>query len=113
MSEIDPDLLRGYIAYLDRGATTHAAYAQTASVQAVELSAAVDAMASNQTVDIESGMERGDSDVQIAASRVELLNLQASIHTLGLSTCLLGLALLAGQGHSVPQAPRLPEEPPT
>ncbi len=106
----DPEhVLRGYIAYLERGAATHANYAQVAQDQALELAKAVDAMAADQVVDVESGVERHDSDVAIVANRIELLNLQASTHTLGLSVCLVGLAVLSAMGKNVPQAPPLPK----
>ncbi len=109
-SHASEHLLAGYVRYLERGATTHAAFGQIASEQAVELAKAVDAMAADQVVDVEDGMERHDSDVAIVANRVELLNLQASIHTLGLSVCLVGLALIQAGGHDVPAAPPLPGE---
>lgn len=109
-SHASEHLLRGYVSYLERGATTHAAFGQIASEQAVELAKAVDGMAANQQTDAEDGLERQDSDVQIVANRVELLNLQASIHTLGLSVCLVGLALIQAGGHDVPAAPPLPED---
>lgn len=102
--------LRGYVGYLSRGAATHAAYAHAASEQAVELAKAVDAMAANQVSDGEDGLVRHDSDVAVAANRVELLNLQASTHTLGLTVCLVGLSILGALGVEIPDAPPLPED---
>lgn len=102
-------VLRGYIAYLERGAATHANYAQVAQDQALELSKVVERMFANRVADAEDGIERHDSDAHIAGNRVELLNLQASTHTLGLSVCLVGLAVLSAMGKSVPQAPPLPD----
>lgn len=109
-SHASEHLLRGYVRYLERGATTHAAFGQVASEQAVELAKTVEAMFANRVTDAEDGTERHDSDHQIVANRVELLNLQASIHTLGLSVCLVGLSLIQASGHDVPAAPPLPEE---
>lgn len=103
-------VLRGYIRYLERGATTHAEYAQASSLQAVELSLRVEDMAAGMVAAAEDGEKVDGSPIELLAGRVEALNIQASIHTLGLSTCLVGLALLAAQGHSVPEAPPLLEE---
>ena len=109
----DPEhVLRGYIAYLERGASTHASYAQAAQDEAVQAVKELSAMASNRTSDAEDGIERHDSDLEIVAMRVELLNLQASTHTVGLSVCLVGLAVLAAMGKDVSQAPPLPKDPP-
>ena len=112
MSEIDPDILRGYVRYLERGATTHASYGQAASEQAVATSKYADNLQTSLIERAEEGEPVSLVPLELAQLRIVTLELQASIHTVGLSVCLLGLSLLAGQGHSVPQAPRLPEEPP-
>ena len=106
----DPDhVLRGYIAYLFRGCTTHATYAALCSQQAVELSKRVEAMSGNMQVAAEDGEAVDGAPIELAALREEVLNLEASVNSLGLSICLVGLAILAGQGHDVPQAPQLPD----
>ena len=102
--------LRGYIRYLERGATTHASYAQTAGEQALELTKRLDTMAGEMQVAAEDGETVDASPIELVAARIESFNLQASVHTLGLSVCLVGLSILAGMGHAVPDAPPLPEE---
>lgn len=104
-------LLDGYIAYLFRGCTTHATYAALCSQQAVELSKRVETMSGNMQVAAEDEETVDGSPIELASLREEILNLEASVNSLGLSICLVGLAVLAGQGHPVPQAPQLPEVP--
>lgn len=96
-------VLRGYIDYLERGAATHAAYAHTASAQSLELSERLE----KRVAAIEDSPDVQIMDMEITANRVEILNLEASTHTVGLSICLVGLAVLAALGHDVPKAPPL------
>ena len=69
MSEIDHEVLRGYIRYLERGATTHAGYAQTASRQAVELSLQVEDLAAGRVAAAEDGAKVDGSPSELLAGR--------------------------------------------
>jgi hypothetical protein len=93
--------LAGYIAYLERGCATHANYAQTVQEQVLELQAELD-----QAVELEAA----DFKIERIALRLHVLELQSSIHTSGLSTCIAGLAICAAIGADVPAPPPLPEE---
>ncbi len=96
-----------YIRHLERGAATHASYAQVASEQAVAQSRRVDQMAGAMQVAAEDGEMVDAMPIEIAALRGEILELQASIHTVGLSICLVGLTIAGALGKIVPSPPEV------
>lgn len=105
-------VLKAYAGHLERGAQTHATYGQIASRQAVTqehlLEQLAERMGKGKTEEeLDLGIET--PAFVMGQQMVELFNLQASIHTLGLSVCLAGLAGLAAQGVEVPDPPPLPE----
>lgn len=94
------ETVQGYVEYLERGAATHATYAQTASDQAIH----VEERLANAL-----GGGSPEVELDVIALRIAVLEVQASVHTAGLSTCLAALAQLAAAGFDVSAAPPLPE----
>jgi hypothetical protein len=105
-------VLKKYAAHLERGAQTHSVYAQIASRQAVTQEHLLEDLAERLEegkTEEELGLGVDRPAFVLGQQMVELFNLQASIHTLGLSVCVAGLAGLAAQGVEVPDPPPLPE----
>lgn len=96
-----------YIRHLERGAATHAAYGNLASEQAVATSKHADDLVTAMVERGEDGEQVDGTGAELAQLRVEVLELQASIHSVGLSICLVGLTIAGSLGQVVPQPPDL------
>lgn len=96
-----------YIRHLERGAATHAAYGNLASEQAVATSKHADDLVRAMVERGEDGEQVDGNEAELAQLRVEVLELQASIHSVGLSICLVGLTIAGALGQVVPQPPDL------
>lgn len=103
--------MAAYVRYLERGAATHASYADTAGQQAIAEAERVDQIAAATQVAAEDGERVDSTRMELAALRVELLNVQAAVSTVGLSICLVGLAIVGALGQQVPEPPPMPDLP--
>ncbi len=103
--------MAAYVRYLERGAAIHATYADTAGEQAIAEAGRVDAIAGSMQVAAEDGEKVDGSRLELAALRVEMLNVQAAVSTVGLSICLVGLAIVGALGQQVPEPPPMPPLP--